>query len=64
MFFFLILGAIFYDNYEAEIAFKYSTERVNMHEENFELIPIVRHVSGIDSFKTEKIGKICSSKFN
>ncbi|XP_001655464.2 glutamate receptor ionotropic, kainate 2 [Aedes aegypti] len=52
------VGAIFHeDNYEAEIAFKYAIERVNMHEKHFELLPMIRYVSPEDSYKTEK--KVC-----
>ncbi|XP_058063457.1 glutamate receptor ionotropic, kainate 2-like [Anopheles bellator] len=52
------VGAIFHgDNYEAEIAFRYAVERVNMHEKHFELVPLVKYVSPEDSFKTER--KVC-----
>ncbi|XP_050099710.1 glutamate receptor ionotropic, kainate 2-like isoform X2 [Anopheles aquasalis] len=52
------IGAIFHgDNYEAEIAFRYAVERVNMHEKHFELVPLVKYVSAEDSFKTER--KVC-----
>lgn len=54
----LLSGGIFHpDNSDAEIAFRYSIERVNMHERSFELVPIIHEVSGQDSFKTERIGK-------
>lgn len=53
---FSFLGGIFHgDNYESEIAFRYSLERVNMHEKNFEFEPLIRHVSPTDSFKAERI---------
>lgn len=53
-----MLGGIFHDdNYESEIAFRYTVERINMHERNFELIPLVRHVSRTDSFRAERIGE-------
>jgi hypothetical protein len=29
-----------------------------MYEAGFELVPLIRHVSEYDSFKTERIGKI------
>ncbi|XP_039444808.1 glutamate receptor ionotropic, kainate 2 [Culex pipiens pallens] len=52
------VGAIFHeDNYEAEVAFRYAIERVNMHEKHFEMTPIIKYVSPDDSFKTEK--KVC-----
>ena len=53
----MIVGGIFHeDNYESEIAFRYSIERVNMHEKNVELVPSIHHVSTTDSFKAERIG--------
>lgn len=53
----MFAGAIFHDdNYESEIAFRYSVERVNMHEKSLELVPSIHHVSLYDSFKAERIG--------
>lgn len=53
----MLVGGIFHEgNYESEIAFRYSLERVNMHEKNFEFEPFVHHVSPTDSFKAERIG--------
>lgn len=51
------VGGIFHeDNYESEIAFRYSVERVNMHEKSLEFVPFIHHVSASDSFKAERIG--------
>lgn len=56
--FFCLTGAIFHeDNYESEIAFKYSVERINMFEKSFELVPLIHHISPIDSFKAERVGE-------
>lgn len=53
----MFIGGIFHeDNYESEIAFRYSIERVNMHERNFEIVPSIQHVSPSDSFKAERVG--------
>lgn len=53
----MFAGGIFHeDNYDAEIAFRYSIERVNMHERHFDFVPLIHHVSTSDSFKAERIG--------
>ncbi|KAG5684283.1 hypothetical protein PVAND_013519 [Polypedilum vanderplanki] len=50
------IGAIFHDdNSDSEIAFRYAIKRVNMYESGFELVPLIRHISASDSFKTERI---------
>jgi hypothetical protein len=65
----IFAGAIFHeDNYNSEIAFKYAVERVNLHEKNFEFVPIVHRVSRLDSYKTERIGEafngLLKARFN
>lgn len=53
------LGVIFNENNnDNEIAFRYGLKRINMHEEKFELIPIIRYAPEFDSFKTETIGEL------
>lgn len=55
---FSLAGAIFHeDNYESEIAFKYSVERINMFEKGFELVPLIHHISPVDSYKAERVGE-------
>lgn len=51
-----ISAGIFHEsNNESVIAFRYSIERINVHEQNFFFEPIIERVSTLDSFKTEKI---------
>lgn len=41
----------------SEIAFRSALRRANSHPQQFELVPVVKYVSELDSFKTELSGK-------
>lgn len=61
-FFLLLLGAIFPPIFtQSEIAFRAAVRRANLNTNSFELVPSIKHVSDLDSFKAEITGKLISN---
>lgn len=57
-------GGIFHEsNYDAEVAFKYAIDRVNMYNKDFEISPIIKTIASTDSFKAGKISKFEASDY-
>lgn len=56
------LGAIFPQIFtQSEIAFRAAVRRANLNNNGFELVPSIKHVSDLDSFKAEIAGKLISN---
>lgn len=52
------LGAIFDgNNYETELAFLTTIDRINYNERNFEIVPIINHISEYQSYVTQNMGE-------
>lgn len=51
-------GAIFDNNsYETELAFLTAIEYINFTEKNFAFSPVIKHVTELNSYSTQNIGK-------